>query len=281
MGTICESEVLNCLPTRHESTFMSDANVDSGEIAESRCGGNLPRPLHNPSLSLNISLVFIFIPGFTFTSFHKALYSIPNIEFCKSFAVAEQRAASSEAKMQTQIWYDKALVCAGRQHSGEGERQGERERAALVVGRESGESRLLLYTCASRERGTKSAVRGEPNVWETWSKIAQRARERERAYQSVCVYVKEWVSVRVCVREWVRLVALPVCVHKNGNKLTQCGARVVVVAGSRFLNSLALSRTRESSRTISLSLSAYHSLLFSSCLSLSLPLLSLSLSLCR
>lgn len=104
MGTICESEVLNCLPTRHESRFMSDASVVSGEIAESRCGGYLPRPLHAPlSLILYISLVFIFIPGFTFTSFHKALYSIPNIEFCKSFAVAEQRAASSEAKMQTQI----------------------------------------------------------------------------------------------------------------------------------------------------------------------------------
>lgn len=112
------------------------------------------------------------MPGFTFTSCHKAFnYSKPNIEFCKSFA--EQRADTAR----------KALAC--------GESENER-------GNESAESRLLLYTCASRERGTTSAVRGEPNVWETWSKIAQRA--RATAKPSVCVCERECVCVSACVR---------------------------------------------------------------------------------
>lgn len=161
MSTICESEVLNCLPTRHESRFMSDASVVSGEIAESRCGGYLPRSSMPLSLSFSIylSCLFLFQASRLRHSIRRYTpFRISNFANHLRWPSKEQQAAKLKCKHR----YDTTKLSCGNTRGKRG--RGKGERAAVAVGRESGESRLLLYTCASRERGAKSAVRGEPNV---------------------------------------------------------------------------------------------------------------------
>lgn len=138
MGTICESEVLNCLPTRHESRFMSDASVVSGEIAESRCGGYLPRPLQtplSPSLSIYLSCLFLFQASRLRHSIRRYTpFRISNFANHLRWPSKEQQAA----KLKWKHRYDTTkLSCGntrGKRGRGEGGESGGGSRAR--VGRE-------------------------------------------------------------------------------------------------------------------------------------------------
>lgn len=254
MITICGiSEVVNLgLPTRHESRFTTWWNRQP-------VGATSRAPLYTPP-SRHPTRVFIFMPGCTFTSFHKALYSysIRYIEILQIILQCRAKSTSSKADTTTH----KALVCAHvcvcvKQTM----RDRERERASARPSAADCFCTLAHHVNVERSRLCAASRTCEKRDQRSHT---QRESARERApMQRVCVRAREWVH-----RTWVCARALAcVCVHKNGNKLTQCGAwavvvLVVVVAGvhaswiySRSLLHTICLRLSSCHRALSLSLS--------------------------